>query len=151
MANIQKAVYEAPPFLLSATRPDAVSTTCDNEHSDTTTAGAAQAKLKRCRFSFSEQIIWTEPLCGAIPLTEKEIADNIAIGGLRNTAESVGRLHMVAQFRKRLGTAICKLVCDSTAEQAARGTPNASWVNTTCDAIGSDDPDWTTQLLQWPR
>ena len=65
----------------------------------------------------------------------------MAIGGLPNTAGRVGRLHMVSGFGKQLGTAIRKLLSDNTAEHAARGTPNASWVNTTCDAIGSDGLD----------
>ena len=58
-----------------------------------------------------------------------------------DTADSVGRLHMVSEFGKRLGTTIRTLLNDDTASHIAQGTPNASWVNTTCDAIGSHDPD----------
>ena len=58
---------------------------------------------KRIRYGFAEQVTFTEPLRGTIPLTEKEVADSLAIGGLRNTAASVGRLHMVTQFGAKLG------------------------------------------------
>ena len=52
--------------------------------------------MKRCRFSFSEKIIWTEPLRGTTPLTEREEEDAIAIAGLRNAPDSIGRLQVVA-------------------------------------------------------
>ena len=103
MAKLQMAVYRAPPFLLSATRPDVVMDGCSMELRAPAIDDDTQAKMKRCRFSFTEQIVWAELLRGAIPLTGKEIADNLAIGGLRNTAESVGRLHMVKQFGTGLG------------------------------------------------
>ena len=92
--------------MLSATRTDAANNTCDKELSAATTGEDAQAKLKRCHFSSSEQIIWTEPLRGTIPLTEKEIAGNMAFGGSHNSAEGVDRLHMVPQFGKRLGISL---------------------------------------------
>ena len=97
--------------------------------------------LKRCRFSFAERITWSEPLRGNIPLTDKEIVDNLAIGGWRNAVESVARLHLVKQFGIKLGGALRNMLRDNTAEHARFGTPSKSWVNTTCDAIGSDDPD----------
>ena len=113
---IQMAVYRAPPFLLSATRPDVVMDACSKKRRAPAIDDDTQAKMKRCRFSFSEQILWTEPLRGTIPLTAKEIADNLAIGGLRNTAESVGRIHMVKQFGTRLGDALQKMMNANTAE-----------------------------------
>ena len=56
-----------------------------------------ESKLAKCRLRFSEHIIWTEPLRGTIPLTEYEIANNLAIGGLGNTADSVSRLQTVGR------------------------------------------------------
>ena len=100
VAKIQTTVYKAPPFLLLATRTDAASSSCDMNLTTAPSDGDAQAKLKRCRFSLSEQIIWTEPLRGIIPLTEMEAADKLAIGGLSNTAERVERSHMVFEFGK---------------------------------------------------
>ena len=78
-AKIRAAMYRAAP---GAALSLALSPTED-----------AESKLKRARFSFREQITWLEPLRGTIPLTDKEAADNLAIGGLRHTAESVGRFY----------------------------------------------------------
>lgn len=95
--------------------------------------------MKRCRFSFTEQIIWTEPLRGTIPLTEKEIADNLAIGGPRNTADSVGRLHVVKEFGAKLGASLIQLINKNTEEHRTSKTVDKSWVSITCKAIGSTD------------
>ena len=76
-------------------------------------------------FQFSEKIIWTEPLRGPIPLTEREEADAIGIGGLRIALDRIGRLQMVAAFGKRVGTGLRRLL-----------STNMPWVNLTCDAIG---------------
>ena len=96
-----------------------------------------QSKLNICRFSFSEHIIWTEPLRGTIPLTDKEIADNFAIGGLRNTADSVNRLHIVRNFGSKLGAALMQMIRKNYAEHRRNGTIKESWVTITCDAVGS--------------
>lgn len=152
VAKIQPAVYKAPPFLLSVARPDKPGSPGDAPLTSATTDVAAQATLKRCRFSLSEQIISTETLRGIIPLTERDEADNLAIAGLRNTADRVGRLQMVSEFGKRLGAAIRTLLNDDTAIHVAQGTHNASWVNMTCDALGSDDPKRGPPPLQpWRR
>ena len=139
-AKIQMAVYRAPPFLLSATRPDVITDACSKKRRAPAVKDDTQEKLKRCRFSFTEQITWTEPLRGTIPLPEKEIADNLATAGLRNTAENVGRLHMVKQFGAKLDDALRQLINTNTAEHTVQGTSSESWVNITCKAIGSSDP-----------
>ena len=45
------------------------------------------------RYSFNERITWKTPLRGLIPHTEKDAADHLAVGGLRDAADSVGRLN----------------------------------------------------------
>ena len=72
-------------------------------------------------------------------MTEKEIADILAIGGLRNTADSVSRLHVVRDFGAKLGTALMQLITKNSAEHLAKGTVKESWVSITCEAIGSSD------------
>ena len=72
-------------------------------------------------------------------MTEKEIADNLAIGGLRNTADSVSRLHVVRDFGAKLGTALMELINKNSAEHLSKNTIKDSWVSVTCDAIGSSD------------
>lgn len=124
VAKTQMPVYRAPPSLLSATRPAVVMDACSKKSRAPAIDDDTQAKMKRCRYIFSEQILWAEPLRGNMPLTEKEIADNLAIGGLLNTAESVGRLHMVKQFGTRLGDALQKMMNANRAEHTALGTPN---------------------------
>ena len=64
----------------------------------------------------------------------------MAIGGLRNTAASVGRLHMVTQFGAHLGQQIRSLLQQNTEKHRAEGKLDTSWVNVTCDAIGSEEP-----------
>ena len=46
----------------------------------------------RAQAIFKESIKWRDPLCAAIRLTEKELVEAIAIGWLRNAAESVIRI-----------------------------------------------------------
>ena len=118
VAKIQMAVYRAPPFLLSALRPDVFTVADKTKRRAPPTMEDTQSKLKRCRFRFTEQIIWTEPLRGTTPLTEKEIANNLAIGGLRNTADSVSRLHVVRDFGAKLGAALMQLITKNSAEHS---------------------------------
>ena len=95
---------------------------------------------KRIRYSFAERVTFTEPLRGSLPLTQKEIEDSMAIGGLRNTAASVSRLHKVTQFGAHLGQELRKLLQQNTDMHEAAGTTESSWVNVTYDAIGSEVP-----------
>ena len=44
-----------------------------------------------------------DPLRGAMQPTDKEQADVMAIGGLRNTADSLNRLTYVAEYGVELG------------------------------------------------
>ena len=106
---------------------------------DATEQNIRDATLKRIRFSFSEQITFTEPLRGDLQLTQKEIADSLAIGGLRNTAASVGRLHMVTEFGAKLGYKLRELITTNSDHHTAAGTDEQSWVNITCASIGSAD------------
>ena len=100
---------------------------------------AAGSKLKRVRYSSSEKITWREPMRGTIPLTDKEIADQQAIGGLRNAADSVGRLHLVAAFGINPGKQLRELMTANTKLNDDKGTPAASWVNVTCESVGTSD------------
>ena len=103
--------YLAVVLQLSILRPAQLSLTDAAPNS----TEAAEAKLNRARFSFKEQISWLEPLRGTIQPTDKEAADNLAIGGLRNTAASVGRLHMVAAFGRKIGAALRTLLTTNSA------------------------------------
>lgn len=55
------------------------------------------------RYSYSEKVQWMTPLRGPVAPTAKEEADALAIGGLRNTADSVSRLTYSAEFGRGLG------------------------------------------------
>ena len=50
VAKIQRAVYRAPPFLLTASRPDVVTDADKKKRQAPTTIDGTQSKLKRCRF-----------------------------------------------------------------------------------------------------
>ncbi len=55
------------------------------------------------RRNFSESIAWRHRLRGTVEPDEKEKADNLAIGGLRDAAKAVSRLHTVQEFGLALG------------------------------------------------
>ena len=60
-------------------------------HADPYEAGTQAQRI------FRERMRWRNPLRGNIQATYKEEADALAIGGLRNIAESVGGLSFVAE------------------------------------------------------
>lgn len=86
------------------------------------------------------------PLRGTAGPTDKERADATAIGGLRNSADSVSRRAISAEFRRCLGVKLQELL------QADLGThkeaPESSWVEMTCKAIGAKDD--VLQLVRSP-
>ena len=49
-----------------------------------------------------EKVQWQQQLRGIVGPTDKEIADDMAIGGLRNTAASVSRLTYFVSFGLKL-------------------------------------------------
>lgn len=60
------------------------------KQADTTNDPTAPQAI--ARFSFSEAIRWQNPTGGQTEKTAKQIADSLAIGGLRNTAWSVNKM-----------------------------------------------------------
>ena len=62
--------------------------------------------------------------------TDKEQADAKAIGGLRNTSESLSKLSFTSAYGSKLGEIL---------KQALDGHP--SWIDQTCEAIGTNDED----------
>ena len=93
------------------------------------------------RFSFSETLSWLEPRSGSIPLTDKEIADDLAIGGLRNAPAAVARLHAVSTFGRQLGGVLMEIIMDNERQHLEKGTVHQSWIALTCDSIGSECED----------
>ena len=91
---------------------------------------------KDCRFKYShgfaEKILWRDPLRGEIQATTKEEADDLAIGGLRDTAASVARLSNTAAFGRKLGMNIM----DALRSQH-KSCPKTSWIDATCGIIGA--------------
>jgi len=99
----------------------------------TTTAAEAAS------FGFKEEISWKNQLCGFVPPTEKEQADKMAIGGLRDAATSVGKLSAVATFGRKMYAAIRETLVADRKTNEDQGTPEQSWVSVTCKAIGSKE------------
>ena len=97
------------------------------------TVDAPQA-LTRFRYShgFAEKIVWRDPLRGALVPTDKEAADELAIGGLRDTAASVARLTQTAEFGGKLGADLIQALVDQHAS-----CPASSWIDATCSTIGA--------------
>ena len=83
-------VLKAVPLFLSASgcNPNEGATRTNAVKSRKVTGDEAFSKA---RFSFSEKLSWLEPRLGYVPLTDKEIAGDLAIGGLRNAPASVAR------------------------------------------------------------
>ena len=90
---------------------------------------APEQPAARAQAVFTESVQWRDPLRGAIQPTDKEQADAVAIGGLRDTAESLSRLTYVAEYGARLGMTL----------KALDGKP--SWIEDTCEAIGANDEE----------
>lgn len=65
---------------------------------------APEQPAVKAQASFKESVHWRDPLRGAMEPTDKEQADAKAIGGLRNTSESLGELslllHMALSWEK---------------------------------------------------
>ncbi len=76
--------------------------------------------------NFSERITWRQRLRGTVDNVDKSLADALAIGGLRNAVESVGRLHTVQAFGSKLGLELRALLMH-----------NPAWIHTTCDLVGT--------------
>ena len=77
--------------------------------------------FKKARFSFSEKITWLEPRLGYVPPTDKEIEDDLAIGGLRNAPAAVAKLHTVSSFGRRLGDKLINIIMDNEKQHLAEG------------------------------
>ena len=92
-----------------------------------------------------EKFVGSNPLRGVLLPTDKEQADALAIGGLRNSADSVARLSFTAAFGIDLGTAIRKRLCSDLEEKRTADKLEGSWVHRTCAAVGTAagtyDPD----------
>ena len=128
LAKLRLAIRTAVPLWLTGSLPDGDGTITPAQTSPTRKRPCdskdPEAILKRCRYSFSERIVWTEPLRGRIDPTDKEKQDALAIGGLRNAADSVSRLHTVAAFGKKLGAGLMDLLRTNTDEHIASGKPD---------------------------
>ena len=136
--KLHVAVLKAIPLLVSASGKD------PNESVQLRKAPkvrkmSSDDTFKVARYSFSERITWLEPRLGYVPPTDKEVEDNLAIGGLRNAPASVARLHTVAAFGRTLGDALMGIIMENEHRHQAAGTEQNSWIARTCSAIGSDD------------
>ena len=98
---------------------------------------APEEPAARAQAVFKESVYWRDPLRGAIQPTEKEQADAMAIGGLRNTSESIGRLSYTVDYGAQLGKKL---------KDALDTKP--SWVDDTCEAIGTNDKERKTAGLE---
>lgn len=100
---------------------------------------AATPDCKKARSTFTEKIQWRDSLHGAIGPTDKEQADDLANGGLRNTARTLSRLSYSVEFGMKLGDAIRHTLSDDMERHRTLGRVESSWVYRTCEAIGSDN------------
>jgi hypothetical protein len=87
--------------------------------------------------NFSEQIEWRQRLRGTVEIDEKAAADHRAIGGMRNAAEAVGKLHTVQAFGKALGNDIRMALLDDLARATSAGHGDQAWIHQTCGIIGT--------------
>ena len=100
---------------------------------------------------FKEKIHWTEPLRGHHHCTEKELEDNLAIGGLRDAANSVGRLHLVSQFGRMMGGKLVQLLANNKIAQDKTDMPDDNWINLTCNAIDLKTQQRGRQRTRWQQ
>ena len=77
----------------------ACSTSQTNPNAIVPIRGPAGIAPKLCYSNgFVEKIEWRDPLRGPIDLTDKEKADALAIGGMRDAAASLEKLTYSAEF-----------------------------------------------------
>ena len=63
------------------------------------------------------------------------------MGGLRDAANSVSRLHLVTAFGRKLSTQLRQLIQFNEDTHTVANTLNESWITATINAIGSEEPD----------
>lgn len=93
------------------------------------------------KFAFSESIRWRNPTGGQADRTDKQVADAMAIGGLRNTAESVNKMHHLAQVGALLGRRMIDALMENLQKHkdSSHLSEDDAWINATCKCIGSED------------
>ena len=69
--------------------------------------------------------------------TEREEANRLAIGGLRDSHGSVKRLPQTALFGLSLGKVRIVIVETDEKRHQEQGTPERSWIAETCNLIGN--------------
>ena len=69
----------------------------------TSAADRNDEQLAKARFSFTEKTSWRNPLRSVVSPTETEAAGRLAIGGLRDAAESVGQASCRSRLRAFTG------------------------------------------------
>ena len=97
--------------------------------------------MTQARFKFAERVQWSQRVRGAVAMTEKEEADRRAIGGLRDAADSVNRMHMVAAFGRKLSSRLRELIQFNEDSHTVANSLDQSWISTTMNAIGSEDAE----------
>ena len=107
VARLASAVYRDHNVKLRETLAvmDASNTVPDDQ-------GMTSTKSRKSGYSNGvvEEIQWTDPLRAPLELTDKEKAGALAIGGMRNTADTAGRLSYSSEFGRKLGDAISGMV-----------------------------------------
>ena len=71
--------------------------------------------------------------------TDREKADAFAIGGLRNSADSVRRLGFTADFGIAMGKDIRSALLANLEQYRSMQKPQDAWIAKTCICIGSED------------
>ena len=105
------------------------------------TSADDRTPLARARYSFSEKIRWQDPMGGQDKPTDRETADALAIGGLRNAAGSVSRLHFLASLGQKMGQAMRGALMDNLNKHRRQSDLNEqdAWINQVRACIGSED------------
>ena len=82
----------------------------------------------------------TQSLRRGVPIDPKTEAERIAIGGLRDTTESLKRLPSVIAFGQQLGSSIANLL-----------NGNPQWITSTCACIGVEDQSPPAEAIEAVR
>ena len=90
---------------------------------------------------FSEAIRWQNPTGFQAEFAQKQIEDSLAVGGLRNTAGSVDKLHYLSQTGAIIGrTMVDALMRNLTQHRESDKLKDEdAWINATCSCIGRED------------
>ena len=124
--------YLALKLKLACTKRQSISSKPAQQSLDSQSSGGNWDKRQG-----REEVHFSQPLRGEA-VDEKKREEQMAIGGLRNTAQSLKKLTASTTFGRKLGLELMSAVTNDMIKHNKAGTPASSWVTTMCNMVGHE-------------